>query len=110
LTELLLGGPRYWGDLRRDSVLDPGALGRTAGCPPLRRGLGSPFRGDVEALVELLPAGRQVQVLPGGHALHLDAPEVLARAVREFLDGLDAARWPRWKTDLGTEQRWLTSS
>ena len=92
--ELLLEGTSVLEDVRRDSVLDPVALARLPMPVLCAVGSDSPFRGDVEALVELLPAGRRVEVLPGGHALHVDAPGELARAVREFLDGLEATGAP----------------
>ncbi len=53
-------------------------------------GADSPFRGEVEALADLLPADRRrVRVLPGGHALHVDSPGPLADLVSGFLADVD---------------------
>ena len=83
----LLGSTSVLHDLRSDSVLDPAGLADLQVPVLCAVGADSPFRGDVEALADLLPAGRrQVHVLPGGHALHLDAPEHLAELVTAFLD------------------------
>lgn len=88
--QILLGGTTVLSDLRRDSQLDPEAL---AALPmPLLcvRGSASPFRAEVDDLARRLPPARfRTEVLDGGHALHLDAPEELAAVVSWFLGRLD---------------------
>jgi pimeloyl-ACP methyl ester carboxylesterase len=79
-------------DLRDDSTLDPAGLADLDVPVLCAVGADSPFRGDVEALADRLPAERRrVHVLPGGHALHLDAADPLADLVTGFLDQNDQA-------------------
>lgn len=86
--QILLGGTTVLSDLRHDSQIDPVAL---AGLPiPVLcvMGSASPFRSEVEGLCRQLPPDRcRVEVLEGGHALHLDAPTQLAEVVTQFLSG-----------------------
>jgi pimeloyl-ACP methyl ester carboxylesterase len=87
-TEPALRDTSLFSDLRADPGLD--AAGLAALRVPVLCAVGaeSPFRGEVEQLVDLLPRDlRQVHVLAGGHALHLDAPDELAELVDDFLDG-----------------------
>jgi pimeloyl-ACP methyl ester carboxylesterase len=91
--QALLGGTTVLADLGVDSALDPARLAELQVPVLCAVGADSPFRGDVEALADLLPAGRrQVHVLQGGHALHLDAPEPLADLVTGFLDQNDRTK------------------
>jgi pimeloyl-ACP methyl ester carboxylesterase len=84
--EALLAETTLLDDLR-STTLDPTDLASLSLPVLCAVGADSPFRGDVEALVELLPAEHtQVRVLPGGHALHLDSPDQLADLVTDFLD------------------------
>jgi pimeloyl-ACP methyl ester carboxylesterase len=88
--EELLGRTTLLGDLRAEPGPDGPDLAGLRVPVLCVIGSDSPFRGDVEALVDLLPADRrEVHVLPGGHALHLDAPGALADLVTGFLAGVD---------------------
>ncbi len=90
--QILLGGTTVLSDLRRDSQLDSAAL---AGLPmPVLCVMGSvsPFRSEVEDLAGRLPPDRCcVEMLEGGHALHIDAPSELADVVVRFLSGQELA-------------------
>ena len=90
--QALLASTTLLSDLRQDSVLDPAGLAALQVPVLCAVGSDSPFRGDVEALVDLLPVQqRRVQVLTGGHALHLDAPDDLADLVTGFLDEVETS-------------------
>ena len=91
--QALLEGTTVLQDLRDDSSLDPVGLAELDVPVLCAVGADSPFRGEVEALADRLPAERRhVHVLPGGPALHLDAPEPLADLVTGFLDQNDQER------------------
>lgn len=86
-AQALLGETTVLHDLRRDSVLDAAALSSIEVPVLCAVGSDSPFRSDVEALIDLLPPERcQVGILAGGHSLHLDAADELAVLVTDFLD------------------------
>ena len=88
--EALLGTTTLLRDLRRDPGPEPSGLAGLLVPVLCVVGEDSPFRGDVEALVDLLPPDRRrVHVLPGGHALHLDSPAPLADLVTGFLAEVD---------------------
>ncbi|HEX4218650.1 MAG TPA: alpha/beta hydrolase [Acidimicrobiales bacterium] len=86
--QILLGGTTVLSDVRRDSQLDTTALAGLRIPLLCAMGSASPFRNEVEALAHQLPADQcRLEVLDGGHALHVDAPTELAEAVTGFLAG-----------------------
>jgi len=85
-AEEALLGTTLLADLRRTPGPDAADLAGLRMPVLCAVGADSPFREEVEALADLLPADRcRVRVLPGGHALHVDSPGPLADLVSGFL-------------------------